>query len=192
MIITKVRKRTRLIYGVGYNGDFRSPYYNAWAKMLERCYSAKKRVTCPTYVGCLVAEPWLNFCNFSQWMHTQDWEGKHLDKDLLFMGNKIYSENTCVFIPERVNYFLTTNRARRGDLPIGVSRSRGKFLTMCRNPITGKKQFLGRFDTPEEAHLAWKAAKHEFACQLAAMETDSRIIHALRTRYAPNSNWFNQ
>jgi hypothetical protein len=160
--------------------------------MMERCYSDKKQAVCPTYVGCSVDEPWLNFRNFSDWVTTQDWEDRQLDKDLLIKGNKVYSETTCVFIPERVNYFLTTNRARRGDLPIGVYRSRGRFQAMCRNPITRKKQFLGRLDTPEAAHLAWKAAKHKLACQLAELETDSRIIHALRTRYAPESDWTTQ
>ena len=74
------------------------PYHRAWESMLKRCYSAKYQERQPTYKGCTVSDDWLTFSNFRAWMIAQDWEGKHLDKDLLFEGNKIYSTETCVFV----------------------------------------------------------------------------------------------
>lgn len=63
-------------------------YYRTWKSMLKRCYSAKYQERCPTYKGCTVSEDWLVFTNFRDWMMAQDWEGKQLDKDLLFEGIK--------------------------------------------------------------------------------------------------------
>lgn len=68
---------------------------------------------------------------------------------------------------------------------IGVSKNKrtGKYLSCVSNPFTGKGEMLGKFDTELEAHLAWKARKHELACQLAELETDPRIVKVLQTRY---------
>ena len=74
------------------------PFYRRWVHMLERCYSERYQEKKPTYIGCTVCEEWLRFSNFKSWMETQDWEGKHLDKDLLVEGNKIYSPDTCILV----------------------------------------------------------------------------------------------
>ena len=114
----KMVKPKRLVYGVGINdADYVvqkwetigyvngkqkqkliwiCPYYSAWKSMLKRCYSSKYQDKRPTYKGCSVSDEWLTFSVFKVWMEKQDWEGKQLDKDLLFEGNKIYSADTCV------------------------------------------------------------------------------------------------
>lgn len=122
---------------------------------------------------------------FRAWMETQDWKGKHLDKDILFQGNKVYSANTCVFVDGVVNTFINDNAAARGEWPIGVHwfEQRQKFVSMCSNPFTKKLEHLGYFTCPQEAHQAWKARKHELACQLADLQADERVAEALRTRY---------
>ena len=38
-----------------------------------------------------------------------------LDKDSLIKGNKVYSESTCVFIPQEVNSLLVKSTASRGE-----------------------------------------------------------------------------
>ena len=43
---------------------------------------------------------------------------------------------------------------------LGVSPKNGKFVAQIRN--NGKKQYLGYFPTPEEAHAAYLEAKREF------------------------------
>src|SRR5690554_2141716 len=110
-------------------------YYNTWVKMLERCYSAKYQERNPTYKGCSVSNDWLKFSNFKSWMEKQDWEGKQLDKDLLFEGNKTYSAETCVFISPMVNTFVNDSGATRGKWKIGVYWDKGtnRFKSQCRN-----------------------------------------------------------
>lgn len=190
-------KQSKLIYGVGVN-DVDRPvwtreggkrvvcqFYSKWIGMLMRCYAPQLHAKRPTYTGCITTEEWLRFSNFELWMGTQDWEGKQLDKDLLVPNNKLYSPETCVFLPRKLNMFLLDSAASRGKYPIGVSwdKGTGRFVARCRNPFTDKEQKLGRFDTPEEAHLAWKERKHEFACIYADQQTDERVAEALRNRY---------
>lgn len=162
------------------------PYYNTWANMLSRCYSAKTQEEHPTYRGCTVTDEWLTFSNFRAWMVAQDWEGKHLDKDLLHEGNKVYGPNTCVFITQMVNNFTTDSGAARGEWLIGVSwdKERSKFRAYCNNPFTKKREHLGLFTCEQQAHNAWLERKLELAHLLAAEQTDQRVAKALVERYS--------
>ena len=196
----KLRKRNKLVCGVGVNDadynvyesvngkhTWRCPFYETWKSMLNRCYSEKYKSKNPTYKGCSVCDEWLIFSNFKRWMETQDWGDKQLDKDLLKEGNKIYSSEYCIFIDRKINMFVIDRGASRGEYMIGVcwKKNRSKFQSHCSNPFTGKLKHLGYFNTELEAHLAWKECKHEISCQLAESEycKDPRLTEALRTRY---------
>lgn len=205
-------KPKKLIYGVGANDAnyvvqrfetigyidgkqkrklvWSCPYYNKWASMLKRCYSLKFQERNPSYRGCTVTDEWLLFSNFKSWMENQDWEGKHLDKDLLFVGNKLYSPNTCVFVTQAVNSFTTDRGAVRGEWLIGVYRNKGtdKFRSKCCNPFTNKREHLGYFSCEQEAHNAWLNRKLELAHLLAAEQIDSRVAKALISRYSKPQN----
>lgn len=202
-----MKNLTKLVYGVGINDadysvhlfetsytidgkrkvklKWKCPYYSRWKDMLMRCYSLKCLQRHPTYRDCYVCDEWLVFSNFKAWMEQQDWEGKHLDKDLLIEGNKVYSPNACVFIDQKLNKFLLECYSSRGEYPIGVSWNKrlGKFVATCNNPITGKSEHLGVFIYPNEAHLAWKQTKHKFALDLANTQKDPRVVKALINRY---------
>ena len=163
------------------------PFYATWVNMLARCYSAKIQAAHPTYIGCSAVTEWHSFMSFRAWMEQQDWEGKQLDKDLLIAGNKVYSPDTCVFVSRKLNTFTTDSGATRGQWPIGVNWQGEAFRAMCSNPFSGKKEHLGCFTCPHEAHEAWRARKHELALIYADQQTDHRIAAALRTRYAPGA-----
>ena len=160
-------------------------YYRVWCNMLKRCYSAKFQELQPTYKGCRVSEEWKIFSNFKLWMECQDFEGRQLDKDLLFEGNKVYSPETCVFVSRVVNNFTIDRGNDRGEWLIGVSwhKGAGKFLSRCNNPFTKKKEHLGYFTCEQEAHQAWLKRKLELAHELAAEQTDDRVGKALIERY---------
>ena len=164
------------------------PYYQTWASMLGRCYSAEHQERYPTYKGCTVAAEWLIFSNFKAWMEKQDFKGMHLDKDLLFEGNKVYSAKACVFVTPVVNSFTTDCGASRGEWLIGAvwEKRREKFRALCRNPFTRKKEHLGYFDSEQEAHEAW--LKRKLKTHLLYLEsgdwqpkyTDERVAKALK------------
>ena len=201
-------KPKRLIYGIGVNdadyvtqknetiGYVRGKqkqklvwacdYYQTWKAMITRCYSVKTQERQPAYRDCSVTEEWLTFSNFKAWMETQYFEGLQLDKDLLFVGNKVYGSETCIFVSPMVNKFTNERGASRGKWLIGVSwcKSSEKFLAQCRNPFTKKGERLGLFSCEEEAHQAWLKRKNELAHELAAIQTDPRVAEALRKRYS--------
>lgn len=165
--------------------DWECPYYNRWKEMLRRCYSEKSLKDHPTYEGCTVCDEWLYFSNFRKWMVDQDWEGKQLDKDLLFEGNKIYSPDTCVFVPRNVNLFVITRAKLRGKYMIGAyyDKKRKRFESRCSNPFTKKNEKLGRYKTELEAHQAWLKRKQELCIELCKTIDDQRIVEALYRRY---------
>lgn len=160
-----------LVYGVGFN-DRKYPSgvngedakeYILWHNLLSRCYNPKTHERRPTYVGCSVSENFKSYSYFYEWCLTQvgfDQESFHLDKDLIFKGNKLYSEDTCLFLPRDLNVLLTTRKNLRGSLPIGVSAHRGRFLATCN---TNKlSRHIGLFNTVEEAFAAYKRVKEAF------------------------------
>lgn len=152
--------------------------------MLSRCYCDTFKSRHPTYTGCSVSEDWITFSNFKRWMETQDWKGKHLDKDILSPNNKVYGEQTCIFVTANVNTLLIDCAATRGKLMLGVywNKQRGKFMAQCKDG-NSKSIYLGYYNTELEAHQAWKAYKHSLACKLAEEQTDPRVADALRIRY---------
>lgn len=159
------------------------PYFQTWRNMLARTYSESVLKVRGTYKEVEVCEEWHTFSNFKAWMEQQDWEGKELDKDLLSTSGKIYSPMTCVFISPELNSFLSIKQSKKTDLPIGVHRYRnGKYVAQC-NSGKDMKRFLGYFDTPDEAHAAWKEQKKLCAIKLIEQQTDRRVISALIKRF---------
>ena len=105
-----------------------------------------------------------------------------LDKDLLFVDNKTYSETACVFVPQEINVFFTDRGNARGEYPVGVGfhKASGKFHARC--AVNGKRQHLGLFNTPEEAFAAYKPFKEALRKELALKwqsEIDERLFNAM-------------
>jgi hypothetical protein len=165
---------------------FTCKYYAAWRDMLTRCYSKKYLESYPTYIGTSVCNEWLSATAFKKWMEKQDWQDKSLDKDIIAPRSKLYSPETCAFVLNATNLFVIARDACRGDYPIGVSlyKRTGKYQAQCENPFTRKNEHLGYFSTQEEAHEAWRKHKHELAQLVAARESDSRVVEALKKRYS--------
>lgn len=190
-------KKTKLIYGFGVNDSpmpvmttvdgkrAKCQFYSTWHSMIKRCYDPIEHRNYPNYIGCTVFEDWKHFSNFKNWMLSQDWQGKQLDKDLLVKGNKHYSPSTCIFIDGRTNAFLTDRKRSRGEFPVGVNQNKGQpnYRAFCNDPYTNMRVHIGMFPTVELAHDAWKQQKHFYACKLAEEYTDERIKNALRNFY---------
>ena len=153
-------------------------FYHTWNSMLQRCYSEKFLVRYPTYIGCTVCEEWKSFMNFKEWMAVQDWESKHLDKDISVTGNKIYSPETCMFVSQEVNNLLTDHGAARGALPLGVRKNGSGFQTHVKMG-KGVKTYHKQHKTVEKATLDYKFRKCLRILHVAAQQTDIRIRQSL-------------
>ena len=185
---------TPSVHGIGVSGtkylstinDVKTKEYVLWQSMLERCYSDKFQKKYPTYEGCEVSDNFKYYEYFYEWCHKQvgfNNEGWHLDKDLLVKGNKVYSEDSCIFIPEEINLLLTKRTASRGEYLIGVHWSKtNKAFRAQVSKSKGKREHLGLFNTELEAFKAYKKAKESFIKEQAnkfKSEIDPRAYEAL-------------
>jgi hypothetical protein len=92
--------------------------YSLWCAMMNRVYNEKQLEHHTAYRDVTVHERWHSFSNFLEdlpelkgyklWSEGNDYE---LDKDLLQQGveYKVYSPETCMFIPREVNIRVKPN-----------------------------------------------------------------------------------
>lgn len=174
--IGQKKKSSSLVAGVGFKGTKYSAKidgkhtaeYRAWRDMLQRCYNGEGSSRNKSYKSCTVSENFKSFEYFYEWCQAQvgfgikDEKGKswHLDKDLLVKGNKVYSEDTCVFIPNKINCLFVNCGRVKGKFMAGVSFDdrANKFISQCSNG-NGKPEKLGTFKTEIEAFQAYKVFK---------------------------------
>lgn len=172
------------VFGMGYIGDGKykvrengkiTKMYKTWNNMLGRCYDEKLHKKRPTYKDCTVCEDWHNFQNFGLWYEENFYEIESevmcLDKDVLFKRNKIYSPETCIFVPQTINSLFTKSDKNRGEYPIGVNPHGDKFRAICGvydfKNNKKKLKHLGLYNTVEKAFIAYKQFKEDYIKQVA-------------------------
>lgn len=191
----------KLIYGVGVNDSldpiakaemvngkwkqvWRCPIYTTWRNILERCYSEKFIEKYPSYVGTTIHEDWKYFSNFKEWVLTQKYQDRDIDKDLLIPGNKHYSPSTCIFVPHEINTLILKSDRARGSCALGVSyvENREKHYHACIHE-NQKKKHLGCFYSELEAHQSWQKAKIEITDRfILKYSSESDLVQVL-TQY---------
>ena len=160
-------------------------WYAAWNGMINRCYNENLRYRHISYKDCTVSENFRYLSNFKEWYHKQighDQEGWHLDKDILVKGNKVYSEDTCCFVPPEINSLFIKADRIRGKYPIGIyeDKQAGKFKV--RISVEGKQKHIGRYYCEKEAFYAYKTAKESYIKEVANKwkdQIDNRVYDAL-------------
>lgn len=186
-----------LVYGIGSTGEGeyssringeKTIQYEYWLQMLRRCYSEKYLKKRPTYEDKYVCDEWHNFQNFAKWFDENYYEVENqtmqLDKDILSKGNKIYSPDNCIFVPDRINSLFIKSNATRGKYPIGVSyyKKTNKFISTCsiynEDKMKRVPKHLGYFNTPEEAFYKYKEFKEGYIKEVAE-EYKEAIPHKL-------------
>ena len=143
--------------------------YATWKGMLMRCYDSKYHEKYPTYATCTVDKRWHNFQVFAEWYYKNyyEFEGQMmtLDKDILNKGNKVYSPNNCIFVPQFINKLFIKSDNSRGNCPIGVCKQGNRFIAQLHKG--NEKQYLGSYLTVEEAFLVYKNAKENYIKEVA-------------------------
>lgn len=159
-------------YNKGYMGEGKYNKYhksfNYWHNMVRRCYDHKFIKRYPTYKDCEVCDEWLNFQNFAKWFEENYYEIENekmcLDKDVLYKWNKIYSPETCVFVPEKINLLFVKRQNDRGELPIGVIKFRNKYQAKVNKR---NKNYVKTFDDIEPAFNWYKIEKEKYIKETA-------------------------
>ena len=193
-----MNKSSKLVQGIGTKGteyptiesNKKLKEYILWCNMLLRC-KEKYWNRHPSYAGTTCSENFKSYSYFYRWCQEQigfndkSEKGRSwcLDKDLLVKGNKAYSENTCVFIPHRVNCLLIKQDSTRGGYPIGVywKKKNNQFCVQCADG-SGSQKYLGLFTNYSEAFKVYKDFKEKHIKSLAEEhkhQLDPRAYEAL-------------
>lgn len=164
-----IDKKRYLLYGVALNdvyGAKKTKAYKRWYNILIRCYDERIKAKHPTYAECSMCEEWHTFSNFKKWFDDNYVENYQIDKDILVKGNKVYSPDTCCFVPNRINTLLIKRTNDRGTEKIGVIKTKsGKYEASVSK---GNGQvFLGTFGTELEAFNAYKREKESYIKSVA-------------------------
>lgn len=161
------------------NGKHKKSYLT-WRSMLARCYDENFHKKEHSYESCAVCNEWEYYEKFEEWFDTFyyeiDGEKTCLDKDILFKHNKIYSPDTCVFVPQTINNLFTKTNKKRGEYPIGVSYYKRydnytASMSVMENGIK-KHKTLGYFNTPEDAFQKYKLEKEKYIKDIAEKYKD--------------------
>ena len=172
------------------NDEYRVRWMN-----LHKRVSAKYVAEHPSYSNVTICDEWYDFDCFKEWMMKQDWEGKELDKDLL-SESKVYSPETCVFIPREINTFMTIRENERGVYPLGVSITKqGRYAARINK--FGKPIRVGTYDTSEEAHnqylkhkvLHCKQLMNKYSSNTLIVKGLKRIGNILLKHYLDKTNF---
>lgn len=173
------------VLGIGYIGEGKykskengknTRVYKTWKNMLQRCYDSKYHEEKPTYINCSVSEEFHNFQNFGEWDEYNFYqiEGQQmcLDKDILVKHNKLYSPDTCIYVPKTINSLFVKRQNDRGKSAIGTFCDKnGKYIVHCSliNPKNrkSKNEYLGTYDSQEKAFEIYKYYKEKNIKQVA-------------------------
>jgi len=137
--------------------------FNTYLGILSRCTKSFQEGS-PHYAG--VTTSFTSFDQFADWSSTQissDIPDYDIDKDLLKVGNKVYSPEDCVYLPAYINRSISTRQESRDSLPRGVSRrvQFEKEVYVAAIRIGKKLKYLGTFNNPEDAHIQYKIAYNQ-------------------------------
>jgi hypothetical protein len=146
--------------------------YKRWTDMIERCYSERCKTKQPAYRDVTCCEEWLFYPNFKKWYEENYYEIEgqrmQLDKDILHKGNKIYSPENCIIVPQCINNLLLKREKCRGNLPLGVTYNKNTNKYSVYLNYNNDNKFSSTYNTPEDAfYLGYKPNREKFIKQIA-------------------------
>lgn len=167
-------RTSNLIHGVGIVDieitEGLKKAYACWRAMIRRATSEEYKDRKESYRTCAVDPEWLVFSNFLKFFNENYIEGYQLDKDILIKGNKLYSKDTCCFVPAELNG-LVVNLNGKG-VYFDKSKNRYKATISIRN----KQKTIASCITEEEAIVKYKGAKKKYIFEMATDYREKDMI----------------
>lgn len=130
------------------------PFYSCYHSMLQRVFDPAYHRCKPTYKGCSITEVWMSLKRFKKWYDKHYINGWHLDKDILFPGNKVYGPGFCCFVPPEINSLLNYHSNRQSKYGCGIRLlSNGKFQVY--GNFAGSPNYLGTYPDLISARVSY-------------------------------------
>lgn len=178
-----------LVYGVGIDDSpegTEDAAHVTWLAMMKRVYHKDTANPHPTHDGCSVDPCWHLYSGFKRWFDVNHIAGYELDKDILQPSNRLYSPDTCVFVPPYINQAVRWRRKLPNSGYPGVRVFAGLYhASIMHKGVTTEGQ--SRKDAVE-AHCDWQRLKadsldNHLQNYLKEVAPDLRVVRAL-IRYA--------
>lgn len=160
------------------------PEYVLWRNVIERSFFNLTNA----YKNVEMCDDWLHFSkfkrditsmpNFNEFLN----EGWHLDKDILVKGSKLYSPETCCFVPKELNSSFVGLK-NRTKLPLGVKYCKKTKKYVSQILLNGEKKGLGYFKNPADAFYVYKTRKEAWLKDLAEKwkgKIDDKVYFAIK------------
>lgn len=188
-------KPKKLVYGLGVNDadyptqyiDIRTtnraicPYFRTWKSIIQRV--AKPSAIHKDIVYTIHPE-WISFMSFKKWMKQQDRVGKVLSRIILDPDNTTFGPDTCRYISKEL-HGLISKKSTPDHLPRGVTirhTAKGviRYIAKCSDPRDHTIKYLGSYDDPTKAHVAYIAFKQSLIRYYITPDLPSDILQGLQ------------
>lgn len=172
--------------------------YWFWTSMIKRVHNPNKNIRSDSYQRkkVTIQKEWYNFQNFAEWFYNKSnyREGWQLDKDLISDEN-IYSDKTCLFVPPRLNTFISIDYKTNTSGFSGVVWNKRENIYVARTWFTDNSNklkffFLGRFEDKKDAYISYLKKKIELSNILSeylikeySLDPDDIIIIYLQNKF---------
>lgn len=152
------------LFKVGFKGEGEYTFkkhkdiYNIWRSMLSRCYRSNQA---SAYINVTICKEWHNFQIFAKWATVNKVIEGVIDKDILqpTERSKVYSPNTCLVIPRKLNNFIEILQVNNTSGYPGVSLEKVTNSWCARVVTDSSYKHLGVFETKKEAFERYKKEK---------------------------------
>lgn len=183
------------VFGFGINDagleDSTDKRYVLWTSIIRRSYSEVYHKSKPSYKDVRVSEDWRRLSNFIKDIEklpnfdlavSENWE---LDKDLLGGDQKLYSKNTCCFLPRELNTLFTSESKKGLKKGVFYNKRLGKF-TASINRGGKVRSHIGVYETEEEAHFNYCKEKQKHLDSLI-LKYDDKLPNNVKLKL---KDWF--
>lgn len=149
------------------NGDTTTYTYRKWESLINRCTIKEDKYH--RYYDCIICDEWKNFQLFAEWFENNLYdigeERMHIDKDIKYPGNKVYSPYHCLLVPHSINEQFKEYSGRQKkkdiDLPYTIRRSDSN-----KYEVSYRGKHLGTYNTVDECVDVYMKAKRKYITEL--------------------------
>ena len=166
-----LNKDAKFTNGIGYFSndkryEFNNKAYGVWYHMLRLVKNDPDNNA--------ICEEWKDYNNFLEWYdknyYSLDDEKMDLLKDIFDRNNKLFSPDTCVFVPYRITRLLK-GKPSKTDLPVGVGKKKNSdmYYSTCSVIKHGKKTTFRHsgFNSPDEAFMQYLKDRKQYIRDVA-------------------------
>ena len=166
-----LNKDAKFTNGIGYFSndkryEFNNKAYGVWYHMLKLVKNDPDNNA--------ICEEWKDYNNFLEWYdknyYSLDDEKMDLLKDIFDRNNKLFSPDTCVFVPYRITRLLK-GKPSKTDLPVGVGKKKNSdmYYSTCSVIKHGKKTTFRHsgFNSPDEAFMQYLKDRKQYIRDVA-------------------------